>query len=31
MNLENVLEVALEGPVQGGHDIFNELIGIWKK
>lgn len=29
-NLESVLRIAIEGPVQGCHDIFSEAIGIWK-
>lgn len=29
-NLESVLQVALEDPIHGSHDIFMEAMGIWK-
>ena len=29
-NLESVLRVALEGPIEDYFDIINEAIGIWK-
>ena len=29
-NLENVLRVALEGPIDDCHKMINEVIGIWK-
>ena len=29
--LESVLRIALEGPIEDCHEIFNEAIAIWKK